>query len=83
MDAAGRHTSLGHVAPSKAEIFTVAAAAVGDGPVRVKVFADEPVWSSGNTGDAIRSQDLFLHAGSAVYVWVECDLMRSEITTAR
>lgn len=83
VDAEGRHIPLGRVAPSKAEIFPVAPESVAHGPVRVKVFADEPVWSAGNTGDAIRSQDLFLSAGGAIYVWVENDLLRSQITSTR
>ena len=83
VDAEGRHTSLGRVAPSRAEVFPVDASMLPQGPVRVKVFADEPVWSPGNTGSAIRSQDLFLHAGGAIYVWVESDLLRSQITATR
>lgn len=83
VDAEGRHTSLGRVGSRKAEIFSLDASTLREGPVQVKVFADEPVWSAGNTGDAIRSQDLFLHAGAAVYVWVESDLARSQITVAR
>ena len=80
VDAEGRHTSLGRVAPSKAAIFTLDATDLAEGPVQVKVFADEPVWSAGNTGEAVRSRDLFLHSGTAVYVWVESDLTRTLIT---
>jgi hypothetical protein len=80
VDADGRHIPLGRVAPSKAEIFTLDANEMAAGPVQVKVFADEPVWSAGNTGEAIRSQDLFLRAGTAVHVWVEKDLTRTQIT---
>jgi hypothetical protein len=83
VDAEGRHTSLGRVAPSKAAIFTLDEAPRRSGPVQVKVFADEPVWSAGNTGDAIRSQDLFLHPGTAVYVWVETDLTRTQFSVTR
>lgn len=82
VDAEGRHTSLGRVSPSKAEIFALDRSQLAAGPVQVKVFADEPVWSAGNTGEAIRSQDLFLRSGAAVYVWVERDLTRTQITMA-
>jgi hypothetical protein len=83
VDRTGRHHSLGRVAPSKAAIFTIEPDMIGSAPVQMKVFADEPVWSAGNTGEAIRSPNLYLRDGADVYVWVEHDLTRTEFTVAR
>ncbi len=83
VDGEGHHHALGRVPTTKAHIFSVEEDLVGTGPFRVKVFADEPVWSAANTSEAIRSEDLELGLGESVYVWVEADLMRSQIRVAR
>ena len=83
VDEQGTHHSLGRVAPSKAEIFEPSSDLVDGARFQIKVFADEPVWSAGNTGEAIRSQDLEAYGASSVYVWVEPDLTRSQITVGR
>jgi len=79
VDADGRHRTLGYVAPRKVEIFELTAADRAGGAVRVKLVVDEPVWSAGNSGEAVRSRSLWLEDGSAVQVWVERDLTDSVI----
>lgn len=83
VDARGRHHSLGRVMNTQARIFALDEDLVGAGPLSVKVFADEPVWSAANSDEAIRTQELSLNEGDAVYVWVEADLTRSQIVVGR
>ena len=80
IDRAGRERSLGRVSQKKAAVFALDYGQLGASPVQVKIFPDEPVWSAGNTGKAIRSQNLHLYRGMAVYVWAEPDLASSEIS---
>lgn len=83
VDARGHHHSLGRVMNTQARIFALDEDLVGSGPLSVKVFADEPVWSAANSDEAIRTKELHLAEGQAVYVWVEADLLRSQIVVGR
>ena len=79
IDERGVYHSLGRVSPKDARIFTLADAEVASGDVQVKVFVDEPVWSLGNSGEAVRSSSLRIEDGAALQVWVEPDLTATQL----
>ena len=77
IDGNGVYHALGRLAPRDAGVFRVAEAA--EGPLQVKVVVDEPVWSLGNTEEAIRSSDITIDADEAIQLWIEPDLTASAI----
>ncbi|KPJ83564.1 MAG: hypothetical protein AMS19_04025 [Gemmatimonas sp. SG8_23] len=77
IDDQGAYHSLGRLAPKSAQVYRIAD--VADGSVQVKLVVDEPVWSLGNTEEAVRSRSIFLHEDSAIQVWIEPDLTSSAI----
>ena len=79
VDKVGRHHSLGYIAPDHAEAFDLDAYTEFGLPVQVKVVVDEPVWSPGATGRAVRSGSLYLSDKTEVRVWVASELTETEV----
>jgi len=79
VDKSGRHHSLGHIAPDKAAAFDLEEFTDYGLPVQVKVVVDEPVWSPGATGRAVRSGSLYISDHTEVRVWVASDLTETEV----
>ena len=79
VDKSGRHHSLGLIAPDRAREFNLDEFADMGLPLQVKIVVDEPVWSAGATGQAVRSGSLYLSDHTEVRVWVASDLTETEV----
>lgn len=79
VDKAGRHHSLGQIAPDRAREFDLEAYTDAGLPVQVKIVVDEPVWSPGATGRAVRSGSLYISDHTDVRIWVASDLAETEV----
>ena len=79
VDKAGRHHSLGVLAPNRAAEYDLDRFAEYGLPLQVKVVVDEPVWSPGATERAVRSGSLYISDHTEVRVWVESDLTETQV----
>lgn len=79
VDKAGRHHSLGYIAPDRAAAYDLDAFTEFGIPVQVKVVVDEPVWSPGATETAVRSGALYITDNTEVRVWVESELTETQV----
>ena len=79
VEKSGRHHSLGRIAPNRAAEFDLDEFAEFGLPLQVKIVVDEPVWSPGATGKAIRSGSLYISDKTEVRVWVESELTETQV----
>lgn len=79
VDKTGRHHSLGHLAPHRAAEYDLDDFAEFGLPLQVKVVVDEPVWSPGATGKAVRSGSLYVSDDTEIRVWVASDLAETQV----
>lgn len=82
-DAQGRMHRLGKVANSDFKVLEIPGEITAKGDVEIRVVPDEPVWSLLGGADGIRTNRIELKLGDAVNMFVETDLLSSQVEIAR
>lgn len=82
-DAYGRTRSLGWVSRSHTRTLTVPESMAKLGAVRIKVFADEPVWSPRAVDEGVATRPLNLRPGDVANFWIETELTDSHLQILR
>ena len=76
-DAEGRLHRLGGVARGQAKLLEISDEIAPLGDYRIKVFPNEPVWSSIGDDFGVRTRDISLDEGDVLNFWVEPELTNS------
>jgi hypothetical protein len=82
-DRFGRNESLGWVNRSDARTLTVPAKMTKLGPVHIRVFSAQPVWSPRVEPEAVETRGLNLRPGDVVNFWLQNALVDSYIQIVR
>ncbi|MCG6955064.1 MAG: hypothetical protein LJF04_03655 [Gemmatimonadetes bacterium] len=82
-DRFGQTESLGWVNRADARTLTVPASITKLGPVQIRVFSNQPVWSPRTEPEGIQTRALNLRPGDVVNFWLQDELVDSYIQLVR
>lgn len=78
-DARGRPHYLGRIGSTDFKILELPGEIAAMGDVRIEIYAREPAWSLLGEGAGVGTQPLPLKLGDALNVFVEANLLRTQV----